>query len=137
MPTATTAPNRRLAWTVAIAGLLIGWLAVRIFDARDQLWHYGVDHTAAGAAACWLAVATAVGYLGLAVLTARRAGHLQAIALVLPVPVAISALYALALGIDNDDKIGFPAGSLMFSALISMAIAVITAVRVVADARQQ
>jgi hypothetical protein len=52
------------------------------------------------------------------------------------VPAAICVVYAVTLGIGNSDKIGFPAGSLMFFAVLSMATAVIAAVRIVSDARR-
>lgn len=136
MPTSTPGPDRRLIWSVGVAGLLFGWLAFRIFDARDQLDHYGVDPTTAGAAAGWLAVATAAAYVVLAVLTARRVARTQVLALALLAPAAVSALYALVLGGGNNDKVGFPAGSLMLFAVVSMVAAVIVAVRVVSDAQR-
>jgi hypothetical protein len=135
MPTPTTPPDRSLIGGVVAAGLLFAWLAVRIFDARDQLDHYGVDPTAAGAAAGWLAVVTALAYIVLIVLVLRRAGNLHVMALALLVPAAISVLYALVLGGGNTGKIGFPSGSLMFFAVVSMVAAVIASVRVVSYAR--
>ncbi|MET7400144.1 hypothetical protein ABZS66_42330 [Dactylosporangium sp. NPDC005572] len=124
-----TEASGRLVWTAVIAGLLFGWLGFRIFDARDQLDHYGVDPTAAGALAGWLAVLTGVTYLGLAVLVWRRFERSRAVALGLLVPAAICSGYALLLASVNTGKVGFSAGSLIVSGLINILAAVVTAVR--------
>jgi hypothetical protein len=135
MPDSTTGPDRGLIGSAVAAAVLFAWLAFRIFDARDQLDHYGVDPTAAGAAAGWLALATALAYAALIALLLRRAGNLQVIALAPLVPAAVSVLYALVLGGGNTQKVGFPAGSLMFFAVVSMVAAVIASARVVSYAR--
>lgn len=135
MPDSTTGPDRGLIGSAVAAAVLFAWLAFRIFDARDQLDHYGVDPTAAGAAAGWLALATALAYAALIALLLRRAGNLQVIALAALMPAAVSVLYALVLGGGNTGKVGFSAGSLMFFAVVSMVAAVIASARVVSYAR--
>ncbi|MFK3979166.1 hypothetical protein ACI2K4_02180 [Micromonospora sp. NPDC050397] len=136
MSTSSATPDRALISAVAVSGLLFGWLAFRIFDARDQLWHYGVDRTLAGAAAGWLAVVTALAYVVLAVLTARRFGQIRSVALALLVPAAICAAYTIMLGGANNGKVGFSSASLILFALLSMAAAGNATVRIISYARQ-
>ncbi|WP_238015672.1 hypothetical protein KZZ52_19440 [Dactylosporangium sp. AC04546] len=124
-----TESDGRLMWTAVIAGLLFGWLGFRIFDARDQLDHYGVDPTVAGALAGWLAVLTGVGYLGLALLVWRKFARSRLVALGLLVPAVVCAGYALLLAVENTGKVGFSAGSLIVSGLVNVLAAVVTAVR--------
>jgi hypothetical protein len=130
------AVDGKVVWSMGICGLLIGLLAFRIFDARDQLDHYGVDKTAVGAAFGWLTVLVAVAYVVVAVLAAlRRITRLQTAALLLLVPTAICALYVVLLALGHTGKVGFPAGSLVLTGIVGAAAAVIVVVRAASAAR--
>ncbi|GGM81195.1 hypothetical protein GCM10007977_098230 [Dactylosporangium sucinum] len=123
------APGARAVWTAAIAGLLFEWLGFRVFDARDQLDHYGVDPTALGALAGWLAVLTGIGYLVLAVLLLRWVVQGRLVALALLAPAAVCSGYTLVLAFSNTGKVGFSAASLVLAGLVAGLGAVVTAVR--------
>ena len=70
-------------------------------------------------------------------LLAQGFGRVQVVAMALPVPGAIAAIYAIVLGAGNTSKVGFSWIALIFFALVCLAAAATSAARTVSSSRQR
>jgi len=129
MPKRTKITDRSLPFLMGLTALIFGWLSYQIFDARNQLWHHGVDRTTTGAAAGWLAAGVGAAYLILAFARARWAGTGRIAGSVLLPAGLLSAAYLLVIALSNNGKVGFSIGMYVGAALAAVIAAGAVSVR--------
>ncbi|MDX6742135.1 hypothetical protein [Actinocorallia sp. A-T 12471] len=119
----------RAGAALAVATLVLAYLPLRLAWAFDDLEHYGYDPTLLDHAVVWLAAATAALYVGVTASVWLRLETAATAARVVAVPSMLCSAYTLYVAGSHTEKEGFGAASLALLGTLTLALAVIAALR--------